>query len=389
MPHYPQGWAMACNTPYRLYKTTTHAGGRQVPAIVSWPARIEDPGAVRRQYVHLSDVVPTVMEALGADWPDHRDGLPLKRPEGASFLPVLLDADAPSGHTEQLFELAGNRAYYRDGWEIVSLHQPLRNLDEDPWELYDLAADPTETTDLAEQHPDRVAELAEAWEEAAWAGQVYPVDEGSGLKYLIRPDGTDRFAEAVTIPGGTPTLERWRSLQLVLLRSCRIIVSLEHTRSDRGTLVSHGDQGGGYAIYVGGPLAADDRHVVAVHNDGHGTVQVLDGGALPHGAARGGARPVRRRRGAVDPDPRGRRAGRGRRRRPPLGRPVPHGARSRASPSARTRARRCRGAVHEAEAGAFPYTGTLRHVTYAPGELAPDSPMHFVDQMREIALQYD
>ncbi len=388
MPHYPQGWAMACNTPYRLYKTTTHAGGRQVPAVVSWPARIEDPGAIRRQYVHLSDVVPTVMDALGAAWPDHRDGLPLKQPEGASFLPVLLDADAPSGHTEQLFELAGNRAYYRDGWEIVSLHQPLRNLDEDPWELYDLDADPTETTDLADQHPERVAELAEAWEEAAWAAQVYPVDEGSGLKYLIRPEGTDRFAEPVTIPAGTPTLERWRSLQLVLLRSCRIIVSLEHTRRDRGTLVSHGDQGGGYAIYVGGPLAPSDDHVVAVHNDGHGAVQVLDGGVLPHGArevvldlyAGGGGHwtPSLEVDGQVV-------AGGDDHRWVALFPMAPfEGITVGRDPRSPVSWR-----VHETEAGAFPYTGTLRHVAYVPGELAPDSPMHFIDQMREIALQYD
>lgn len=388
MPHYPQGWAMACNTPYRLYKTTTHAGGRQVPAIVSWPARIRDPGAVRTQYVHLSDVVPTVMDALGSQWPDHRAGLPLKRPEGASFLPAVLDGEAPSGHTEQLFELGGNRAYYREGWEIVSLHQPLRSLDEDPWELYDLTTDPTETTDLAGQHPDRVAELAEAWEQAAWAGQVYPVDEGSGLKYMIRPEANDRFDAPVTIPAGTPTMERWRSLQLVLLRTCAITVSLDHATGDRGTLVSHGDQGGGYAVYVGGPMAPADDHVVAVHNDGHGRVQVIDGGALADGAREVGL--VLHAPGGGTWTPTlivdGEVVGGGEGHSWTILFPMApfEGISVGRDPRSPVAWR-----VHEVEDGAFAYTGTLHHVTYVPGDLAPDSPLHFLDQMREIALQYD
>ena len=396
MPHYPQGWAMACNTPYRLYKTTTHAGGRQVPAVLSWPARIRDPGAVRFQYAHLSDVVPTVMEVLDATWPDDRNGRPssggashrLKQPEGASFLPLIDDAAAPSGHTEQLFELQGNRAYYRDGWEIVSLHQPLRSFDDDPWELYDLTTDPTETVDLADEQPGRVAELAEAWEQAAWDGQVYPLDEGSGLKFLIRPDDTGRFAEPVTIPAGTPTLERWRSLQLVLLRSSRIVVSLDHVAGERGTLVAHGDQGGGYAVYVGGPLAADDTHLTAVHNDGHGRVQVLDGGPLPAGTAEvvldlhagggGDWTPTLSVDGRVV-------AGGADHAWPVLFPMAPfEGISVGRDPRSPVSWR-----VHEVEVGAFAYTGTLHQVTYEPGEPAPDSPMEMVDQLREIALQYD
>lgn len=388
MPHYPQGWAMACNTPYRLYKFTAHAGGRQVPTVVSWPDRIPDPGGIRFGYAHLSDVVPTVMDVLGASWPSTRGGLPLKQPDGASFLPLLLDPDAPSGHTEQMFEVAGHRAYYRDGWEIVSLHQPLGNFDDDPWELYDLTTDPTEANDLADQHPDRVAELADAWEQAAWDGQVFPLDEGSGLKFLLRPDDHARFEEPVTIPAGTPTLERWRSAQLILLRGCRITIALDHQAGARGTLVAHGDQGGGYAVYVGGPLAAADDHLVAVHNDGHGTVQVIDGGPLPAGAsevvlnlhAPGGG--VWQPTLSVDGTPVA--GGDGHEWKilfpmaPFEGITVGKDPRSPVSWQ-----------VYQAEPPAFPYTGALHHVTYDPEDVPADSPMLFIDQIRQIALQYD
>ncbi len=385
MPHYPQAWAMACNTPYRLYKTSTYAGGHQVPAIVSWPSRITDGGAIRDGYVHISDVVPTVMEVLDAEWPTHRGGMPLKTPTGTSFLPLLDDADAPSAHREQAYELAGHRAYYRDGWEIVSFHQPLRPFDDDPWELYDLTTDPTQSNDLAAERPDLVAELAAAWEEAAWAGQLYPLDEGSGLKYMIRPERSDVYGEPVTIPAGTPSLERWRCLQLLWLRSCTITVAVDHEAGAAGTLVAHGDQGGGYALYVGGPLAAGPDHVVAVHNDGHGLVQVIDGGALAPGA----------RSVALDLH-----AGGGGVWTPTLsvdgvevgaGEPwkilfpmqpfegITVGRDPRSPVSWRV----------YAQHGSFAYSGAgLRHVHYEPGERAPDSPFRFQEQMREIALQY-
>jgi arylsulfatase A-like enzyme len=379
MPHYPQGWAMACNTPYRLYKTTTHAGGRQVPLIVSWPQRIADPGAVRFQYGHLSDVLPTVLDVLDANAPRERNGRALKQPTGTSLLPVITDPDAPDRHTEQFFELQGNRGYYRNGWEVVSLHRPLAKFTDDEWELYDLTTDPTETTDLAAEHPDKVAELSAAWEAAAWDNQVFPLDEGSGLKFMIRPDRNEVYERPVTLPAGTPTLERWRSLQFILLRSCRIVVSLDFAPGDRGYLVAHGDQGGGYGLYV------DGDELVFVHNDGHGALRELRGGALPAGASEivadltapgGGVWTVSL---SID----GAEVARGEGFKilfpmaPFEGIDVGIDRRSPVSWE-----------IHERD-GCFPWTGTLKSVRYEPGPAAPDSPMNFIDQMREIALTYD
>ena len=65
-PHYPRGWAMASNTPWRLYKINTHAGGHTVPFIVSWPERVAAAGAgggCRRQYAHVTDLLPTLLRA--------------------------------------------------------------------------------------------------------------------------------------------------------------------------------------------------------------------------------------------------------------------------------------------------------------------------------------
>jgi arylsulfatase len=72
MGHYPQGWAMVSNTPFRLYKTTTFAGGHQVPLIVSWPAGLAERGAIRRQYAYVTDVLPTLVDLVGLEVPAAR-----------------------------------------------------------------------------------------------------------------------------------------------------------------------------------------------------------------------------------------------------------------------------------------------------------------------------
>jgi arylsulfatase len=76
-PHYPRGWAMACNTPFRLYKITTYRGGHQVPMILSWPAgELVERHVVRRQYAHVTDVLPTLLELLDVPLPDSHNGHP-------------------------------------------------------------------------------------------------------------------------------------------------------------------------------------------------------------------------------------------------------------------------------------------------------------------------
>ena len=262
-PHYPRGWAMASgNTPFRLYKINTHAGGHSVPMIVSAPGL--PAGEFSRQFAHVTDVLPTLLDLLDLDAPTTRGGRPLKPIAGASFVSTFADPAAASTHPEQHYEMVGHRGFYRDGWEAVTLHRPLTPFRDAEWELYDLRSDPTETTDLATEHPEKVRELAQAWEQAAQDNQVFPLDEGSGVKFLVRPGSSEVFSEPVTILPGTPTLERWRSQQLVANRSFRVTVLL--ASAGEGTLVAHGDQGGGYSLYI------EADQLVFAHNDGRGRV---------------------------------------------------------------------------------------------------------------------
>ncbi len=124
-PHYPRGWAMAGNTPFRLYKINTHQGGHSVPFIVSWPDGVDARGEFRRQYQHVTDLLPTFLEIVGVDRPATRNGVELAPLQGWSMTSVLADADAPNTHREHVVEMNGHRGYYREGWHAVTLHHGL------------------------------------------------------------------------------------------------------------------------------------------------------------------------------------------------------------------------------------------------------------------------
>lgn len=270
LAHYPRGWGMASNTPFRLYKRSTHAGGVRVPMVVSWPKGLgaEARGAVRPQYQYVTDIMGTVLDLVGANPVDGQDG--------ASFAPALTGGATESTHLEQYSECFGNRSFYRNGWKLVANHQRGAPYDDAEWELYDIEADPTEISDLAVAHPEKVQELAEAWDAAAWDNQVFPLDDGTGLLQLLRRPDDARFHEPVRILPGTPTLERYRSQRLIAFRSFAVDVEVDHADEDAGVLVAHGDQGGGYSVYV------EDGQLTFAYNH-FGEVTLVSAGPLQPG----------------------------------------------------------------------------------------------------------
>lgn len=244
--HYPRGWGQASNTPFRFYKGQTFAGGVRVPFILSWPAGLQEPG-IRDQYAYVTDLAPTLLELAGLSRSGVRHGLPAKEFDGVSFSGVLRSG-APSQHREQYSEITGHRGFYRDGWKLLALQEPGADIDAPRWQLFDVRTDPTELQDVSAQFPDKVAELSAAWDDAAWANTVFPLVTRADLARR-RPE-EDRLADPVTILAGTPTLERYRSSQLIAYRDFSVAVSLDYEAGDEGVLVAHGDPQGGYLLYI-------------------------------------------------------------------------------------------------------------------------------------------
>jgi arylsulfatase len=278
MVHYPRGWGMASNTPFRLYKGFTHAGGVRVPFVFSWPKGLSDEarGAVRREYNYVTDILPTLLELIGIERPKTWNGHDVTPLDGVSFAGSLNDDDYRSQHTEQYSEFMGNRSFYKDGWKLVARHQPGTPYADSEWELYDIRDDPTERNDLSLERPGLVRELSLAWENAAWDNKVFPLNDFTGYMGTVRRPFEDRLTEPVRILAGTPTLERYRSSKLVTLRSFQATVDFEHAEHDRGVLFAHGDQGGGYVVYV------EDGEVHLAYND-YGDLLEANGGPLGAG----------------------------------------------------------------------------------------------------------
>src|SRR5206468_10065314 len=128
------------------------------------------------QWMHVTDIVPTVLDVLGAPYPVNFSGYATRGLDGASAHVLLRDADAASGRTQQHYELAGNRGFIRGRWKIVSLQPPGKPMELDNWMLFDLDDDATETRDLAREQPEFLAELVAAFDADAQANYVYPLD---------------------------------------------------------------------------------------------------------------------------------------------------------------------------------------------------------------------
>jgi arylsulfatase len=142
---YGRSWANASNTPYRFYKHWSHEGGIASPLIAYWPDQIKDHGALQHEPTHLIDLMPTCLELAEAEYPKSYNGHKIPPMEGVSFVPVF--NNKPLNREALYFEHEGNRAVRMGKWKIVAEHK-------EPWRLYDMEADRTETNDLSEEHPD-------------------------------------------------------------------------------------------------------------------------------------------------------------------------------------------------------------------------------------------
>ena len=149
------GWSTCSNTPFRRHKTWVHEGGTATPLIAHWPAAVDAHGQLRHNPGHVVDLVPTILEAARVRRPTTWSGRPLPPAPGKSLVPVFT-ADNSVEHDAFWWLHDGHRAVRVGNWKLVATKG-------DPWELYDLSKDRTETTNLADRHPDRVQELQRAW----------------------------------------------------------------------------------------------------------------------------------------------------------------------------------------------------------------------------------
>jgi len=210
--HYPVGWAHAMDSPMQWTKqVASHFGGTRNGMVISWPARSMDKGGIRSQFSHVTDIVPTIYEAIGIKPPSVMNGTKQKPLEGTSLVYTFNNAKAPTRHRTQYFELVGNRAIYKDGW--MASTTPLRlpwvtigqepNPDDFKWELYNINEDFSQANDLAAKNPAKLKELQQAFDVEAKKYNVYPLDStfASRADPAIRPSLTRGRSQFTYYPG--------------------------------------------------------------------------------------------------------------------------------------------------------------------------------------------
>ena len=204
-PHFAAAWAHANNTPFPWGKQmASHLGGTRDPMVMAWPGRIAADKAVRSQFTHCIDVVPTILELAGIPEPTKVDGIDQEPMDGTSFAYTLDEAQAPEQHTVQYFENYGSRAIYKDGWwacakldklpwdfspSTLQKFGPGGTWDpgQDMWQLYYLPDDFSQAHDVAAENPEKLAELKELFWQEAERNRVLPLLGGFAVFFGMLP----------------------------------------------------------------------------------------------------------------------------------------------------------------------------------------------------------
>jgi arylsulfatase A-like enzyme len=279
---YAAGWAWALSTPFQWQKLiASHLGGTRDPLIVSWPAKIASPGAVRDQYLHVNDVAATLYEAAGITFPSIVDGAKQIPLDGVSFASSFVQANAPSSHTTQVYEQWGNRAIYHDGWLASARHNVPwvsdklftdYDYDRDQWELYDLNQDFSQAHDVAAHDPKRLQELKALFDSEARRNNIYPL---GGADYRGAPISTADRSEFIYYP----SLPRLPSAQAPDFSRSHVITAdivVPNTGAE-GVIVSNGGRYEGFVLYM-----KDDR-VIYEHNVDGWLETLTSNSAVPRG----------------------------------------------------------------------------------------------------------
>jgi arylsulfatase len=261
--HMAVGWTWAFDTPYKWTKQiASHFGGTRQGMCMAWPGHIKDAGGIRNQFHHVIDIVPTILEAARIPAPQEVDGVKQKPIEGVSMVYTFdkANADKPTAHTTQYFEMFGNRGIYHKGWYANT--QPINppwKLTATPnpdvansykWELYDLSKDWTQNNDIAAANPKKLKEMQKLFMEEARKYHVLPMDNSLATRMVTpRPSATagrSEFTysgELTGIPNG--------SAPSLIAASYTITADIDvPADGGEGVLATQGGRFGGWGFYL-------------------------------------------------------------------------------------------------------------------------------------------
>ena len=279
-PHFAAGWSWAMDTPFKWVKqVASHFGGTAQGVVMSWPGHINDVGGIRRQFHHVIDIVPTILEATGIAQPEMVDGIKQEPIEGVSMAYTWdkANADAPTTHATQYFEMLGNRAIYHDGWVAattpatlpweLSTATPPDVITGYNWELYNVKDDPTQFEDLAAKMPEKLKEMQALFYSEAKKYNVLPLDNSSLSRWNTPRPSLTAGRKIFTYTGGLIGVPP-SAAPRILDKSYTITAEVEIPEGGgEGMIVTEGGRFGGYGLFLSkGEFGFDRGKVVFLYN---------------------------------------------------------------------------------------------------------------------------
>jgi arylsulfatase len=257
--HYPVGWAHAMDTPFQWTKqVASHFGGTRNGLVISWPKHMKQTGEVRSQFCSVIDIAPTILEVAGVKEPTMINGVKQTPIEGTSLVYTFNDANEPTRHKTQYFEMIGNRGVYDKGWVACTTPRRLpwqaaadSSPDDFKWELYHVAEDFSEANNLVTHNPVKLKELQGVFDREAKKYQVPPLDASfiARANVAIRPSLTrgrstfTYYPGTIRVPEGAAPDVKNKSFAV------RAEVEIPAGGAD-GVLVTQGGRFGGWALVV-------------------------------------------------------------------------------------------------------------------------------------------
>lgn len=259
---YHHGWTFAGAAPFQGVKLlAAYMGGTRTPLVISWPAKIKPDGKVRSQFHHVNDIAATVYDVLGITPPDVVNGVEQQPLDGKSMAYSFDQAESKSPKQTQYFELMGSRGIYHDGWFAGTFGpRPPWSTDNtgvinwepenDVWELYNLDTDYSQSKDLANENPEKLAELRALFDQEATSNLVYPIGAAYYTVFFNPSEMPSSTLTEWSFYAGQDRIPEPLAPKFTSGRSTLAVIDADIGKEAEGVLFALGGTSSGFTVYL-------------------------------------------------------------------------------------------------------------------------------------------